>query len=538
MTRLPTPGSDADQWGQILNDFLAVEHNSDGTLKASGSLASKANDAGVVHLAGTETITGVKTFTHPITVPTPVNTTDTATKQYVDAVTANLSGKTDKATLTAKGDLYAASAAGTPARVGVGASGSILTADSTQAVGMRWAPPANAPFFNVKDYGATGDGTTDDTASIAAAITAAASAGGGMVFVPQGTYMVSATLALTTNITLAGAGHGATLIKRSANIPIISVYGPATTNHVLNIGIRDLAVHGNDMTATAIDVVYVSMLYMTNVSINSVSGIGMDLVEVWDSRFINLFFLFAGSTSAAVGPALEIRCARAASGFGSSTDNLNECFFWGLHLEHFRAGAIRVEPGVSSNGPNGVYFSGLKMETGFAADTAPVFYVDANTARVYVDKVYVYVGDLFSGSATVGIQWNSDGGSSIRDGLIGNGSSTTLAKGIDLNVFGDATCAVDNIRGSYGTSPTVAHVNVSSGNSYTISDIRSNATTNLAGVGTGTIQNIRPIKAVAGVVSDASFPASPPIGTMAVDTSNSQLYIKTGSTTWKKVAIA
>lgn len=30
--RLPTPGSDTNQWGQILNDFLAVSHASDGSL--------------------------------------------------------------------------------------------------------------------------------------------------------------------------------------------------------------------------------------------------------------------------------------------------------------------------------------------------------------------------------------------------------------------------------------------------------------------------------------------------------------------------
>jgi len=40
-SRLPVPGSDEGKWGAILNDFLAVEHNSDGTLKTGGSLASK-----------------------------------------------------------------------------------------------------------------------------------------------------------------------------------------------------------------------------------------------------------------------------------------------------------------------------------------------------------------------------------------------------------------------------------------------------------------------------------------------------------------
>jgi hypothetical protein len=33
VARLPTPGSDAGQWGDILNTYLQVEHNADGTLK-------------------------------------------------------------------------------------------------------------------------------------------------------------------------------------------------------------------------------------------------------------------------------------------------------------------------------------------------------------------------------------------------------------------------------------------------------------------------------------------------------------------------
>lgn len=41
MTRLPEPGSDQGTWGAILNDFLAVEHNTDGTLKTAGSISAK-----------------------------------------------------------------------------------------------------------------------------------------------------------------------------------------------------------------------------------------------------------------------------------------------------------------------------------------------------------------------------------------------------------------------------------------------------------------------------------------------------------------
>lgn len=34
MARLPQPGGDEDTWGSVLNDFLEVSHNSDGTLKS------------------------------------------------------------------------------------------------------------------------------------------------------------------------------------------------------------------------------------------------------------------------------------------------------------------------------------------------------------------------------------------------------------------------------------------------------------------------------------------------------------------------
>jgi len=39
MSRLPTPGGDDGNWGNILNDYLSVEHNADGSLKKAGDIS-------------------------------------------------------------------------------------------------------------------------------------------------------------------------------------------------------------------------------------------------------------------------------------------------------------------------------------------------------------------------------------------------------------------------------------------------------------------------------------------------------------------
>jgi polygalacturonase len=65
-------------------------------------------------------------------------------------------------------------------------------------------------YFNVRAFGAKGDGATVDSPAINKAIEAAAAAGGGTVFLPAGTYL-SFSIRLKSNITLK-LGNGATLL--------------------------------------------------------------------------------------------------------------------------------------------------------------------------------------------------------------------------------------------------------------------------------------------------------------------------------------
>lgn len=65
----------------------------------------------------------------------------------------------------AKGDLIAATAADTAARLGVGANGTVLTADSAEATGLKWATPAGGATWTLLNSGGTAFGGANITIS-------------------------------------------------------------------------------------------------------------------------------------------------------------------------------------------------------------------------------------------------------------------------------------------------------------------------------------------------------------------------------------
>ena len=95
-------------------------------------------------------------------------------------------------------------------------------------------------YVNVLDYGATGDGTTNDTAAIQAAFNAADSTALKTVFFPAGTYVVNSTIIVNPNTTndvvpqVLGEGSQATIIKAGASLGANAIFkhqgGSPSTN--------------------------------------------------------------------------------------------------------------------------------------------------------------------------------------------------------------------------------------------------------------------------------------------------------------------
>jgi len=102
-------------------------------------------------------------------------------------------------------------------------------------------------FYNVKDptYGAVGDGGTDDATAIQAAINAANSAGGGVVYFPQGTYLIQTALTCHDGVSMWGVSTtGSVITIDHATANALSFSGPDTAATGLHdyTTIRDLTI--------------------------------------------------------------------------------------------------------------------------------------------------------------------------------------------------------------------------------------------------------------------------------------------------------
>jgi pectate lyase-like protein len=200
VARLPVPGGDGGNWGNVLNDFLSTEHKSDGTLILRDTiLEAKATADAAIPQSSIGKTDGVAGLGSDGKVPTA---------QLPASVTQPTDGSASTPSLRTLGTGATQAVAGTDSRLPDLAS----MADGDH---LRW-DAANSKlvksaklWFNVKDFGAVGDGLTDDSAAFIACRNALAATqrvshwgtiGNNItratMFVPPGEYVITTANAL------------------------------------------------------------------------------------------------------------------------------------------------------------------------------------------------------------------------------------------------------------------------------------------------------------------------------------------------------
>jgi hypothetical protein len=228
--------------------------------------------------------------------------------------------------------------------------------------------------INVKLFGATGDGTTNDTAAIQAAVDYASGIGGGTVFIPNGVYYIATTVSIVSNgVDIVGESRMGTRIKGNALQNTFSIGGSTGTYRA---SIRNMQI---DTSFTAIRVKYnsaetiLSDLYITSVgtaiqvngdyTVNPVKDVVETRIQNVEMEAITTYGVYAyqagdiyldsvqtsGTNTGAVGVLID----SGASGFYATDCNIRACTYGWLTRD-----SVGISPNPTSKPtiPNALFF--------------------------------------------------------------------------------------------------------------------------------------------------------------------------------------
>ncbi|PZW37001.1 hypothetical protein C8P66_14811 [Humitalea rosea] len=174
--------------------------------------------------------------------------------------------------------------------------GAGVTAETRRATMLQLRSAMHAERdLHVRDFGAVGNGTTDDVAPIQAAIDAAAAAGGGLVRLGARRYLIAAAdLDVKANVTLTGGAVGGQREAASyASAPFALVVDPARTIRMRRGARLDgLAVLRRGLTPpTTVREAFAAVAAFAGTAVTVGSGIGASGGDGADTRIERLLII-------------------------------------------------------------------------------------------------------------------------------------------------------------------------------------------------------------------------------------------------------
>jgi hypothetical protein len=329
--------------------------------------------------------------------------------------------------------------------------------------------------FDVKAYGAKGDGSTFDSTAINAAIAACNTAGGGTVFFSAGTFIIDATLTMFTNVSLRGSGRRATrLFKNAGGYNVITVAGTAGAN-LEKMTFQDMTIEGNAQTGFGFGLQFAQLMNFNNITVDGFLDSAVDAKSIQDSYFHQFT---ANTDHHATHPVMNF--------YGSSGWSTNMIWFSQVRIEDFWGTALSVTQGTGYTGVNnGFFFTDCKFESTNVAGDICVF--DSSSQEVHMDHIFLSAGGFKAGYSTpvAGINF---GGTLINsfEEIFMNGATGTVNSVLKV-VSASGSIVIDNL--STNVTPSVATVNFNgaSGATYTIGQL--SGSTPFIG-GTATVNSI------------------------------------------------
>lgn len=290
---------------------------------------------------------------------------------------------------------------------------------------------------------------------------------GGLVIMGAGVFRTSTRqdfflgTSAPNNVTIRGAGRGATILCRSTDVEWGRIYGVAgnsggSTPHIEQWSFEDLSFEGTgpageNYGSTILTVYAAAEFRFTRVDWNGGLCTGVDLVEVWDSSFSDCRFDNLGGAISSNKPAVNIRGAitGATSGqFGYGADSSNNILFTRCWWETFREGALWIDRqnNVAGFAAHRIRLVQCKFESLF---TEGVPFRATGCNYLGLSSVSFTIGGQVAGRNFDAVRLFECSGVTITDvGFeFGSGVQTTRA-GISIN--SSTAVTVNNVYGAHG----------------------------------------------------------------------------------------